>query len=115
MTQLQSLDLSWNNIGDLGAAALANNLQYVTQLQSLVLSRNRIGATGAAALANNLQGTNVKEINLYRNNISDQKQNAGGTLLIAPTNRKNGKLGMLASVNPTTFLKSKLLVFIIDQ
>ncbi|MGZ5781128.1 MAG: hypothetical protein ACXWIN_09260, partial [Burkholderiaceae bacterium] len=83
-----SLDLSGNNIGDVGAAALAKNttithldlrgnylrdagaaaLAQNTTITHLDLSGNRIGDAGAAALA---QNTTITHLDLSRNSIGD--------------------------------------------
>jgi len=54
-TTLTSLSVSWNQIGDVGAAVLAQN----TTLTSLDVSYNEIGAAGAAALAQNTTLTSL--------------------------------------------------------
>ena len=50
MARLTLLDLSWNAIGDAGAALLAPSLAPIAQLMSLELQGNSIGAAGAALL-----------------------------------------------------------------
>ena len=50
-TTLTQLDLRDNNIGDAGAASLAEAMKVNTTLTQLDLSRNPIGVAGAAFLA----------------------------------------------------------------
>lgn len=82
-TRLLALNLSGNNIGDVGAEALAKALYGPTDsvvfddyesrsaLQSLDLSRNNIGDGGAYALAEALQhNTSLKSLDLSFNEIS---------------------------------------------
>jgi Leucine-rich repeat (LRR) protein len=64
LTQLTSLDLRYNQIGDAGAASLA----ALTQLTSLDLGGNQIGAAGAASLA---ALTQLTCLNLDNNQIGD--------------------------------------------
>ena len=49
---LKSLSLYNNNIGDAGAAAIANAIAVNASLKSLELFGNQIGDAGAAAIAN---------------------------------------------------------------
>ncbi len=70
---LTSLVLSFNNIGDEGASALANNLPNT--LQDLYLSSNNIGYEGASALANKLPNT-LTYLYLSSNNIGDEGASA---------------------------------------
>jgi small GTP-binding protein len=74
LTQLTTLNLGGNQIGDAGAAALA----ALTQLTTLNLWGNQIGAEGAAALA---ALTQLTTLNLGGNQIGD----AGATALAALT------------------------------
>jgi small GTP-binding protein len=89
LTQLTSLDLGGNQIGDKGAAALAaltqlttldlwnnqigaegaSSLAALTQLTSLDLWNNQIGAEGAAALA---ALTQLTTLDLRNNQIGDE-------------------------------------------
>jgi Ran GTPase-activating protein (RanGAP) involved in mRNA processing and transport len=48
---LLRLDLSWNGIGDSGAAAIAEALKVNSNLQKLILFSNEVGSSGAAAIA----------------------------------------------------------------
>ena len=66
------VDLSYNNIGDDGAIALAEALENNTALEELSVGNNIIGDTGATALAEALE-TNIalKTLWLYSNNIGD--------------------------------------------
>jgi Leucine-rich repeat (LRR) protein len=66
LTQLTSLDLGDNQIGDAGAAALA----ALTQLTSLNLGNNKIGDAGAASLA---ALTQLTSLNLEYNQIDDAR------------------------------------------
>ena len=72
MQQLQILNLSWNQIGDSGAIAIANSIINLTQLQNLYIGSNQIRDSGAIAIAHvaskltRLQGLDISE-----NNISE--------------------------------------------
>ena len=59
---IQTLELSRNNIGDVGAAALAQGLKSCINLQELRLVNNKIGDDGAAALAQGLKSCNSLQI-----------------------------------------------------
>lgn len=65
-TQLTSLDLYYNNIGEEGAEAIA---KYVTHLNTLDLSFNEIGDAGAKAIAES--PTRLKSLRLSYNRIGD--------------------------------------------
>jgi len=103
LTQLTSLHLEGNEIGDAGAASLA----ALTQLTSLDLGGNKIGAAGAAALADLTQLTSL---NLWDNQIGD----AGAAALAALTQLTSLNLGRnkigdagaaaLAALTQLTFL-----------
>ncbi|KAF6260293.1 hypothetical protein COO60DRAFT_1459743 [Scenedesmus sp. NREL 46B-D3] len=69
---LQSLDLSYNDIGAAGAIALAQHAaQHWPNLQSLHMGYNDIGAAGATALAQHAaqHWPNLQILDLRRNNI----------------------------------------------
>jgi hypothetical protein len=55
VSQLQTLDLDLNGIGDAGATAIAGSLKDVPQLQTLDLRYNGICAAGATAIAGSLK------------------------------------------------------------
>jgi len=58
-TSLTTLDLRGNRIGDEGAAMLAEAVQHNTSLTTLNLAGNRIGDEGAATLAKALEEHNI--------------------------------------------------------
>ena len=67
---IQILELSRNNIGDVGAAALALGLKFCINLQELRLINNKIGDDGAAALAQGLKSCNsLQTLQLTINSI----------------------------------------------
>ena len=67
-----SIDLRDNNIGDAGAVAFADALDFNTTVQEINLSENNIGDEGAVALANAIKANrNVQQIHLSKNNIGD--------------------------------------------
>ena len=66
LTNLQSLDLSLNNVGDAGARAIAENL---TDLQSLGLFSSNIGTAGARSIAENL--TKLHTLYIFNNNVGE--------------------------------------------
>ena len=70
---LTSLNLRGNNIGPIGAAALAKALTKNTSLTSINLSNNNIGDKGAIVLAEALKvNTSLRAITLVNNNIGDE-------------------------------------------
>lgn len=67
-----SLDLRHNYIGNAGAEALAEVLQYNTTLTHLDLRDNQISDRGAAALATAIiDNTTLTDLDLWANNIGD--------------------------------------------
>eukprot|EP01094_Clydonella_sp_ATCC50884_P017021 TRINITY_DN2893_c0_g1_i4.p2 TRINITY_DN2893_c0_g1~~TRINITY_DN2893_c0_g1_i4.p2 ORF type:complete len:131 (-),score=26.59 TRINITY_DN2893_c0_g1_i4:74-418(-) len=70
---LACLDLEENNIGDGGAAHVADALRVNTSLKKLYLEGNNIGPEGAAQLADALRGnTSLKRLDLIENNIGPE-------------------------------------------
>ena len=64
--------LSGNNIGDAGAAAIANAIAVNASLKSLELFGNQIGDAGAAAIANAIAvNASLKILALEGNKIGD--------------------------------------------
>ena len=84
-TQLTSLDLGSNQIGDAGATAIAAILPS-TQLTSLDLWYNQIGDVGATAIAAILPSTKLTSISLWNNQIGDDKKR-----LFTDLRNKNGE------------------------
>lgn len=75
--RLRDLDLSFNNIGDTGAIALAAALPMVPRIGSLDLSDNRIGDAGTAALADALlRSPSLGWLSLHTNRIGDKGASA---------------------------------------
>ena len=71
-TELTDLNLWYNNIGDIGATALAEAIKGNTALTYLGLRGNNIGDIGAAAFAEVLKGNTVlTTLYLSFNNIGD--------------------------------------------
>ena len=70
---LRIFDLSYNDIGDAGAVALATvGLIHCIDLEILELSGNSIGSKGAASLANSIKlYQKLRMLNLSLNRISD--------------------------------------------
>ena len=70
---LRTFDLSFNDIGDAGAVALATvGLIHCIDLEILELSSNSIGSKGAASLANSIKlYQKLRTLNLSLNRISD--------------------------------------------
>ena len=52
---MTTLELSWNQIGDTGATALAEGLKHNGALQTLILGGNQIGNDGAIAIGTALE------------------------------------------------------------
>jgi len=70
--KLTELDLSFNAIGDAGAAALAEALPFATTLEKLNLCENGLGDFGAATLAAALPHMpKLNWLNLHGNGIGD--------------------------------------------
>lgn len=66
------LNLSYNEIGDDGAIALAEGLKYSNSLTSLNLEKNEIGDDGLKVLCEPLQEhANIELLNISSNNIGD--------------------------------------------
>src|SRR6185312_1087633 len=75
---VNSLILSYNQIGDAGATALAKALESNSSLISLDLGSNQIGDAGATALAKALESnSSLTSLNLWSNQIG----HAGATAL----------------------------------
>jgi hypothetical protein len=90
-TSLQRLDTNNNKIGDSGATAIAEALKLNTSLQRLNLCYNDIGDSGAAAIAEALKlNTSLQVLDLYRNKIGDS-----GAAAIAEALKLNASLWKL--------------------
>ena len=71
-SMLTVLNLSENGICDTGAAALAEGIKLNSTISELNLSHNEIGDTGAAALAEGMKlNSTLTELNLSQNRIGD--------------------------------------------
>ena len=69
---LDNLDLSYNRLGDVGAACLAGGLKHCSCLKQLHLNSNFVGDGGAMALARCLQTCiQLTTLNLSDNEIGD--------------------------------------------
>jgi Leucine Rich repeat len=68
---VKTLELGWNNIGNIGAIAVAELLRSdsgATALEVVNLSRNEIDLPGVEALANALkENTTLRDLHLFRN------------------------------------------------
>eukprot|EP00937_MAST-01D_sp_MAST-1D-sp2_P002339 g2339.t1 len=72
-TELQVLDVSGNQIGDEGAAALAGALEGKLSLTTLHIHTNQIGSNGTSALAAGLKDKAAFEtVYIYLNQIGDE-------------------------------------------
>ncbi|PRP86665.1 hypothetical protein PROFUN_05144 [Planoprotostelium fungivorum] len=72
-SQLEYLDLSINEITDVGVQAIAVSLKHNRRLHTLRLWRNNIGPLGAKALADHLQSNDkLSSLDLWSNNIGDE-------------------------------------------
>ena len=72
------LGLGDNNIGDVGATAIANALAVNASLTTLILNENNIRPSGATAIAKALEvNASLTDLRLYHNQIGD----AGATAL----------------------------------
>ena len=69
---LDTLDVSYNRLGDVGAVCLAGGLKHCSCLKQLHLNSNFVGDDGAMALARCLQTCNqLTTLNLSDNEIGD--------------------------------------------
>ena len=90
-TELTSLHLGYNTIGPSGAAALAEALKSNTALTKLWLHDNKIGDSGSVAIAEALKSNTVlTELRLDSNNIGDS-----GAVAIAEALKSNTALTWL--------------------
>ncbi|CAF4094290.1 unnamed protein product [Rotaria magnacalcarata] len=79
---LTTLNLYWNDIGDLGAESFVHTLQTNNNLHTLLLSRNRIGNDSAKQFIDVLkQNTTLTALSLHENRIDQQTQNYGKNIL----------------------------------
>ena len=102
--KLRELTLDASQIGDEGARALAEALPHVPMLEKLTL--NDIGDEGARALAKVLRRTsNLKELDLARNHISDD---AKKVLRTAWGVREGGMLNLLSYDDDDMCLKARV-------
>lgn len=70
---MQILDLSWNNIGEPGAAAFANSMCYARSLTHLKLASNSLNDSGVQLLAASLsQSKSIVDVDLSQNGASDR-------------------------------------------
>ena len=93
---LTKLDLHNNNIGDVGAASLAEAVKSNVTLTKLDLSANNIGDVGAAGLAEALKSnTTLTKLNLRGNNIGDV--GAAGLAEVLKSNTTLTKLDLSAN------------------
>ena len=73
-TTLETLDISFNEITEDGVRALAKALETNTTLTNLNIAGNNIGNIGATALANALEGnTTLTTLDISDNNIGDER------------------------------------------
>eukprot|EP00808_Paulinella_micropora_P012269 g57646.t1 len=78
----KSLDLSNQNLGAVGASAVAKGLQVNEALQVLILIDNNIGPEGAKAIADMLKvNKTLRELEIVGNNIGDTGAQALGEAL----------------------------------
>eukprot|EP00808_Paulinella_micropora_P000387 g33055.t1 len=92
----KSLDLSSNNLGDVGASAVAKGLQVNNTLQTLDLYNNNIGPDGAKAIGKALEEN--KECKLEKLDISSNSIGAEGARHIAKALEVNPILKQLSGV-----------------
>ncbi len=109
LTNLTSLNLYNNSIGEAGARAIADHL---TKLTSLNLDFNDIGEVGARAIAEHL--TNLTSLNLYYNNIGEAGAQAIANRLTNLTSldlnsNKTGEVGARAIADRLTNLTTLTL------
>ena len=88
---LKELKLVNNQIGDKGAALIADALKKNTTLKKLYLGKNKIGDEGAALIADALKkNTTLTALGLYGNQIGDE-----GASALADALKKNTTLTSL--------------------
>jgi Leucine Rich repeat len=66
-SHVERLDLSWNNIGDIGAKYLADTIRKSACLKSVDLAYNRCTEVGAAYLQNALRNSRLRRLTLSGN------------------------------------------------
>jgi hypothetical protein len=87
-SQLETLNIGLNNIGDAGAASIATELPN-SKLETLNIGSNKIGDAGVASIATALPNSQLKALNIYYNGIG----NAGAaSIATALPNSQLGKL-----------------------
>ncbi|KAH9245968.1 hypothetical protein BASA81_016509 [Batrachochytrium salamandrivorans] len=71
-TKLKGLELANTSISDRGATALASALHHCYNLHTLNLSRNQVGSLGALAIARKLSNSSISVLNLGGNPIGPE-------------------------------------------
>jgi Ran GTPase-activating protein (RanGAP) involved in mRNA processing and transport len=90
-TNLVSIDLADNYIGDSGCKELAESLSVLTKLERILLSGNRLGDLGFAIMSSMLiANSTVTELDISGNNVRKTGMQALGSSL-----RENKSLRML--------------------
>ena len=85
---VNTIDLSFNRISDLGAVALARTIKIQKTVQGISLSENYIGNEGAVALSDAIKiNTTLQVIHLFENKIGD-----AGAVALADAIKINTKL-----------------------
>lgn len=71
-TKLKGLELVNTSMGDRGATALSSALHHCYSLHTLNLSRNQLGSIGALAIAQKLYSSSISILNLGSNSIGSE-------------------------------------------
>lgn len=87
---LQSLDLGFNNIGDEGCQTLCSSVPQQSKLQTLYLAGNLIGEDGAVAIADLLRrGSSLRRLYLTGNLIGPEGVRAISEAILENERRRN--------------------------
>ena len=96
-TQLQTLDLEWNGLGDSVAIAVADYLRSSNTILSISLERNDIRSDGAVAIADALKSNrSLRNLNLAFNRVGVQACEAFRDMLFVNTTLLTLNLSMNA-------------------
>jgi len=99
--QLVKLDITDNYVGDLGAVALGRLVNSMGTLKTLQMAKSMVTSRGWASLFTSLQGSNLAELGLDNNNLSDEEMQLLVPLVSSMGSLKDLRLGYNQLVTPT--------------
>ena len=86
LTFITVISLNNNNLGDIGAKALASCLHSLTNLKEIDISNNQIGLEGGKAIAKALEGNqSIHTLTMENNNLGTEGANAFGEMVSSST------------------------------